>query len=113
MLKIVPKMLAILTVMACLPLTLPNLSAQGAEASSQEFQRYRVDLKLNELEKGKTVNTRSYVMVMAKSKGQRSANGRIRVGSRVPYASKAGEFQYQDVGMNIDCNLTPLDGDHV
>ncbi len=113
MLKIVPKIFAVLAVMACLPLTAANLSAQAAEGSSQDFERYRVDLKLNELEKGKTVNTRSYVMVMAKNKNQHTAVGRIRVGSRVPYATKASEFQYQDVGMNIDCNLTPLDGDHV
>lgn len=113
MLKIVSRVFAILAVAACLPLAVPNLRAQGTEGSSPDYQRYRVELKINELEKGKTVNTRNYVMVMAKSKNQRSANGRIRVGSRVPYATKTGEFSYQDVGMNIDCNLTPLDGDHV
>jgi len=112
MLKNIPGTIAMLTVVAGLPLAAPNLSAQAPESSSPDYQRYRVELKLSELDKGKTINTRNYVMVMAKSKGQRSANGRIRVGSRVPYASKAGEFQYQDVGMNIDCSLTPLDGDH-
>jgi hypothetical protein len=114
MLKIVPKVLAIMTVIACLPLAAPNLWAQGPEGSSQDYQRYRVDLKISELEKGKTLDTRSYVMVMAKNKSQRSANGRIRVGNRVPYpVNKEGSIQYQDVGMNIDCNLTPLDSEHV
>jgi len=87
--------------------------AQGPEGSSPSNERYRVEVKINELEKGKTVNTRSYLMVMAKSKGRDYAMGRIRVGSRVPYATKTGEFQYQDVGMNIDCDLYPLDADHV
>ncbi len=114
MTKIIPKSIAIMAVMACLPLAVRNLAAQEAPGAPQDYQRYRVDLKISELEKGKTLDSRSYVMVMAKSKSQRSANGRIRVGSRVPYpVNKEGTIQYQDVGMNIDCNLTPLDGDHV
>lgn len=111
--RIISKTITMLAVAACLPFVVSNAAAQGPEGSSADYERYRVELKINELEKGKTINTRNYVMVMAKNKSQHSANGRIRVGSRVPYASKAGEFQYQDVGMNIDCNLAPLDGDHV
>jgi hypothetical protein len=113
MLKIVPRIIAILTVAACLPSVAPDLAAQGPEGSSQDYQRYRVEIKINELEKGKTVNTRSYLMVMAKSKKQDRAMGRIRVGSRVAYSMKTGEFQYENVGMNIDCDLFPLDVDHV
>jgi hypothetical protein len=113
MLKIVARGLAILTVAAYISLAAPSVVAQAPEGPSAVGTRYRVEVKINELEKGKTVNTRNYVMLMAMSKTQRAAIGRIRVGSRVPYATKASEFQYQDVGMNIDCNLTPLDGDHV
>ena len=113
MLKIIPRTIAILTVGACLPLAAPSLVAQGTEGPSPDYERYRVELKIGELEKGKSVDSRSYIMVMAKSKKQDRATGRIRVGSRVPYAVKTGEFSYQDVGMNIDCNLFPLDGDHV
>jgi hypothetical protein len=108
-----PKIIAMLLVATCLPYAAHNVAAQEAGSTSSDYDRYRVEIKISEIEKGKTVNTRNYLMVMAKSKKQDHAMGRIRVGSRVPYASKTGEFQYQDVGMNIDCNLYPLDADHV
>lgn len=74
---------------------------------------YRVEYVVREMEKGKPVNTRSYVLMAhsdLKGKAERAA---FRVGSRIPIstgtktegASASTQFQYYDVGMNIDCRL--------
>jgi hypothetical protein len=62
---------------------------------------------VKELEGGKTINARSYAMTVATDKGRTS----VRTGNRVPVPSgprtgTAGppqNFQYVDVGTNIDC----------
>jgi hypothetical protein len=114
MMKIMPRTIALLTVATCLPFVVRAAAAQGPESPTQGYDRYRVEFTINELEKGKVLNGRNYVMVVGKTKDPR-AFGRIRVGSRVPYATKATEYQYSDVGMNIDCNISAInnDNDHV
>jgi hypothetical protein len=61
---------------------------------------YRVEFVIRELEEGKRVNVRSYLMMVVENRV-----AKVRVGSRVPYAAGEHQFQYQDVGMNIDCRL--------
>ena len=71
---------------------------------------YRLDFVLSEFESGKKVNTRNYVMLL-----QEDHKGQFRVGSRVPVvtgsfsppnATVNTQFQYMDVGVNIDCRLS-------
>lgn len=62
---------------------------------------YRVEFAVKETAQGKVLNTRAYTMLVDPS-GEWS---RIRVGNRVPYATGANQFQYQDVGMRIDCHF--------
>ena len=61
---------------------------------------YRVSYKVNELENGKTVNSRSYVLMAEPGKIMN-----VRIGSRVPYSPGKDLVQYQDVGMDIDCTV--------
>lgn len=61
---------------------------------------YRVEFVVKEIEDGKKVNTRSYMMVV-----QEEDFGRLRVGNRVPYVAGEKQYQYTDVGMNIDCHV--------
>src|SRR5215472_1915490 len=72
--------------------------------SAPDSSVYRVSYKVNEVENGKTINSRSYTL-MAKTRERASS----RVGSRIPIASGPGpgaQYQYQDVGMNVDCIVT-------
>jgi hypothetical protein len=71
---------------------------------------YKLDLLLSEIEGGKRINTRNYSFVVADHK-----SARVRQGLRVPVATgTAGQFQYMDVGLNIDCDLIEMDnGVHI
>ena len=70
-----------------------------------EFNIYRVSYKVNEVEDGKTINSRSYTLMT--QVGNRAST---RIGSQVPY-STGKDIQYQNVGMNIDCKLMKQGGD--
>lgn len=69
-----------------------------------DFNVYRVSYRVNEVEDGKTINSRSYTLMT--QIGNRAGT---RIGSQVPY-STGKDIQYQDVGMNIDCNLSKQGG---
>ena len=69
-----------------------------------DFNIYRVSYRVNELEDGKTVNSRSYTLMT--QVGNRAST---RIGSQVPY-STGKDIQYQNVGMNIDCELIKQGG---
>ncbi len=74
-----------------------------AEKQTKPVAAYRLEFSVRELEGGKRVNGRSYTMLV-----QDDTPARMRVGSRVPYPTAPkglGQFQYQDVGMNIDCRV--------
>ena len=88
-------------------------ASQGTTAS------YRLEFILSELEDGKKVNARTYSM-LAQAGG---VLNKLRVGARVPVATAAfrsgdtsvsgmvnTQFQYMDVGMNIDCRIQEHEG---
>jgi len=105
-------------VLAFLVTLFPALSMKAAaqEASSEKSEKegkvaavakpvavYRVDFTMREMEDGKVLNTRKY-MLMTDSQGW----AKSRVGSRVPI-STGNEVTYQDVGINIDCRVRDRD----
>lgn len=53
---------------------------------------------------GKIINTRSYTTDLAVGGKQPWQNTSIRSGDRVPIQVKTGEYDYTDVGTNIDVN---------
>jgi hypothetical protein len=61
---------------------------------------YRVDFSISELEGGKKINTRHYLMDL--NSGPWS---QIKIGTRVPVSPTQGSFQYIDLGTSIDCEL--------
>src|SRR5262249_16496072 len=71
---------------------------------------YKLDFTFSETEGGRKLNSRTFT-VMCEDQGGRTA-GHLRVGSRVPVASGPApgggmpQFNYMDVGMRIDANLT-------
>jgi hypothetical protein len=97
----------------CLP-WIPNpASAQqekGKESTTAEHKpvaAYRIELNVREVEDGKRLNSRNYLMVIKDDDWTR-----MRVGNKVPYQTSSTQYQYTDVGMSVDCR--PLDlGDSV
>jgi hypothetical protein len=78
---------------------------------------YRVEYVVREIEKGKPVNGRTYVLMAHSDLKGKAEKAAVRVGSRVPIATGtpksdgvlAAQYQYYDVGMNIDCRLWDTD----
>lgn len=65
---------------------------------------YRVSYRVNELENGKTINSRSYAL-MART----DSTATVRLGSMVPYW-EGNSRQYRHVGMNISCDISMQQG---
>lgn len=79
---------------------------------------YRLDFSFDEVEDGKKLNTRHYIMDLAGEQGQE-----IKIGTRVPVVSGGSaigphgeidtQYQYIDVGTNIGAHLNRLAGGDV
>src|SRR5262249_21198796 len=71
---------------------------------------YKVDVLLIENEGGKRINTRAYTFVVESGR-----SARLRQGLRVPVATGVNtgvntmQFQFVDVGLNIDCEVAEVD----
>lgn len=66
---------------------------------------YKLDFVFREVQDGKTVNTRSYMMIL---EDNRNSWGEVKIGSRVPVVtgSNPNAWQYLDVGTNINCRIS-------
>ncbi|MGD0221251.1 MAG: hypothetical protein ABSF71_02865 [Terriglobia bacterium] len=105
-----------LTGTACLPWAAAQDTAKQVEPQPKPTDSYKVEFTVNELENGKKINSRSYLMlVRADAIPKFTDMKHLRVGSKVPYATGTGanSIQYQDVGMNIDCRLLPMGNGNV
>lgn len=78
---------------------------QAIKKQAADFNDYRVKYKVDEVENGKTINSRSYTMMV-----KNGSSATVRIGSRVPYNTGGSQFQYQDVGMNINCKISREEG---
>jgi len=73
-----------------------------AQSDKPDEKFYRLDFVTKELDGGKAANSRTYSLVISNS--PTSKGGSVRVGSRLPIQSQpVGNFQYYDLGVNIDC----------
>ena len=96
--------LAVAVMAFCLPLIPNSASAQqerGKEAATTEQKpavAYRIEFNVREIENGKRLNSRNYMMV-----AEDGSYASFRVGNRVPIVGGEKGVQYNDVGMNIDC----------
>ena len=77
-----------------------------AEKSSQAgpLGAYKLDFVLRELQDGKIVNTRNYMMILENAPNSWSE---VKIGSRVPVTtgSNPSAWQYLDVGTNVNCRI--------
>lgn len=85
-------------------------SADAARAE-KAWSFYKLDLTVREMDGAKTLNSRSYNISQGVDEW-----GQLRVGSRVPVVTLAGEgnrptqWQYIDIGLNMDSRLKEKDG---
>jgi len=82
----------------CLPLIPKAAIAQQDSKPQKPVTAYRFEINVRELENGRRVNSRNYMLT-----AQDDNSARIRVGNRVPYQTAKDQYQYTTVGMNIDC----------
>jgi len=71
-------------------------TAESERPARPPVSAYRLDISVNEMEDGKKINTRQYLMNL-----NSDDNSDIAIGTRVPAEGKDGEFQYLDVGTRI------------
>lgn len=79
--------------------------APVAENVARQAAIYRLEFIVREVEEGKRLNSRSYVMSV-----EDGDEGSVHVGNRVPYSTGKEQFQYFDVGVSIRCRLHERDG---
>jgi len=87
-------------------------AGQEAKARTEEPRptgAYRLDFSLNELDDGKTTNTRQYSLNLVPGY---QGSQELKIGTRVPIEMKQGEMQYLDVGTNLWARMIPM-GDAV
>jgi len=89
------------TLLLAVCLALPSM-AQDPPKEAGKF--FRVDFVVKELDDSKVISAKNYSAFTSTEGGSRGCS--IRTGNRVPYQSGAGQFQYADVGVNIDCQHT-------
>jgi hypothetical protein len=69
-------------------------------AQAKSLSVYHLVFVVRELDGSKVVNSRTYALSVLDHD-----RGKIRAGSRVPVQFGENNFQYQDVGINIDCRV--------
>jgi hypothetical protein len=97
--------LAIALIAFCLPLVPNPASAQqekgkllSVPTEQKPLVAYRIEFNVREIEDGKRLNSRNYMMMV-----EEGSYASFRVGNRVPIVGGEKGIQYNDVGMNIDC----------
>ena len=87
------------------------VSAMVAQETPKHLQKiYKVVFLIYEVEDGKKINERTYTLPVSTIDGSPHSSS-MRVGTRVPVttATSSGDktqWQYVDVGLNIDCDVT-------
>ena len=73
-------------------------------APAAEPEYFRLNFVVKEIQEGKTVNARNYSTLMGAGEKDRAS---IRAGTKLPVQTgspQMPQFQYIDVGVNIDCS---------
>ena len=75
-------------------------AGQNTATPADQLKFYNLEFQVKEVEAGKVVNGRSYYLMVSSE----SNPAQLRTGGKMAYATgAAGQFNYFDVGVNIDC----------
>jgi hypothetical protein len=83
----------------------PDDKSQAQRESNRPQEAYHLQFTLSEIEDNRTINMRQYALDLSTNE----AND-IKIGTRVPFESKQGEFQYLDLGTHIHARLEDRHG---
>ncbi len=103
--KLTLRMAGILVALLLMP-TVNHAQEQAKASNDQSISHVRIDLLLTEYDGQKKISSLPYT-IYAESRPQRGGPpGRVRMGVRVPIPtdSSGNNFQYMNVGTDIDCN---------
>lgn len=96
-------------------LVLAAVAAGQTAAKRPEAQKplipLKVDVTFAEYDGAKKVSSLPYVLSVNANDRFVGGRTRLRMGIRVPVSSGREDFNYQDVGTNIDCSAKSLEGD--
>ena len=104
----------ITTFISVLALVVPALAQEAEKPKSDSWSFYKLQINVREIDGSKTLNSRSYDL------NQRTGEwGQLRVGSRVPVQTgsidvggkQRTEFQYVEIGLNIDSRVQDRNGE--
>lgn len=85
------------------PIDKPAPEPQAKQDRPLSF--YKIEYVLRELQDGKAINSRNYMMTV-----ENGDRGEAKVGARVPVTTgEHGQFQYLDVGITINCRVVSKD----
>jgi hypothetical protein len=108
--KIMKKLLTILLVLTAMA----SGQAQDNPGNYKPTGVYNVKFVVSELENGKVTNQRVYTVMMREDRKASLKTGNrvpIATGSYTPGSSAAAtQFQYLDVGFNVDCLISEREG---
>lgn len=103
------------TVLAAIALS-PVYAVAQEKAASPALAHYKLTYRLLEVgADGKITNSRTYIAIIGAGEGENGPSGpaKIRTGDRIPIPIKSGsttEYQYQDVGTDIDTSHPQIQG---
>jgi hypothetical protein len=118
------RLLRLCFILSCVSFSASALRAQVAKetpfsepTTTSPTAVYRVEYVVREIEKGKPVNARTYLLMAHSDLKGKADKAAFRVGSRVPILKSAStpgspapaSVEYYDIGMNIDCRLWETD----
>lgn len=84
----------------------PQDQAKGS--NTQPASHLRIDFLLMEYNGQQKINSLPYTISMEAGADRQPQQGKIRMGVKVPIATAEGQFQYMDIGTDIDCRTEAL-----
>src|SRR3954470_12393204 len=86
----------------------PNTDDSPPARQERPLSFYKVEYVLREMQDGKAINSRNYMMTI-----ENGDRGEAKVGARVPVpigsSGPSTQWQYMDVGLNISCRVVGRD----
>ena len=87
-----------------------GIACVGVFAQRPETKFFKLDFVIREVEGTKVLSSRAYDMTVSTDKEPGLPSSSIRAGSKVAVASGANQFNFVDLGVNIDCRAGSIAG---
>jgi hypothetical protein len=93
---------------AALAVLLAATFAVAQDAASPRPVVFRLEYTITEMDGAKKLSSRSYTLQVEDRR-----KGTMRVGTRVPITTGGSQFQYMDVGVNLDATASTVDATNI